>query len=228
MNTYQVYLETGKKRTFACAVDWPGWCRSGRDEQTALHNLVAYGSRYADALQESGISFLIPSHVSDLRVSERLAGNATTEYGAPGIIPDADNRTLAGEDFAQLLRLLEVCWKAFDNAAGKAKNQQLRKGPRGGGRDMDKIIQHVLESDLAYLLRLAWKWKPDPASLPVQKLKETRQVIREALASGVHEGLPQSGTRGGQIWPVRYFIRRAAWHVLDHAWEIEDRYQKPS
>jgi hypothetical protein len=24
-------------------------------------------------------------------------------------------------------------------------------------------------------------------------------------------------------WPPRYVVRRAAWHVLDHAWEIEDR-----
>jgi hypothetical protein len=24
-------------------------------------------------------------------------------------------------------------------------------------------------------------------------------------------------------WPSRYAGRRIAWHVLDHAWEIEDR-----
>ena len=28
-----VYLELGTKRVFACALEWPGWCRGGRDEQ---------------------------------------------------------------------------------------------------------------------------------------------------------------------------------------------------
>lgn len=37
-----VYLEIGKKRTFASALDWPGWCRSAPDEAAALHNLYGY------------------------------------------------------------------------------------------------------------------------------------------------------------------------------------------
>jgi hypothetical protein len=24
-------------------------------------------------------------------------------------------------------------------------------------------------------------------------------------------------------WSPRFYVRRAAWHALDHAWEIEDR-----
>jgi hypothetical protein len=31
-----VVLEIGKKRTFAVALDWPGWTRRGRDEESAL------------------------------------------------------------------------------------------------------------------------------------------------------------------------------------------------
>ena len=36
------------------------------------------------------------------------------------------------------------------------------------------------------------------------------------------------GLRKGEIatssgWPVRYAIRRMAWHVLDHAWEMQDK-----
>src|SRR5690349_9971305 len=42
-----VYLEVGKKRVFACAADWPGWCRSGRDEEQALEALTTSASRYA-------------------------------------------------------------------------------------------------------------------------------------------------------------------------------------
>ena len=42
-----VYLEVGEKRVFASAVDWPGWTRSGKDEDAALEKLAAYASRYA-------------------------------------------------------------------------------------------------------------------------------------------------------------------------------------
>jgi len=38
-----VYLESGSRRTFAGAIDWPGWCRSGRDEASALEALLSYG-----------------------------------------------------------------------------------------------------------------------------------------------------------------------------------------
>ena len=27
----------------------------------------------------------------------------------------------------------------------------------------------------------------------------------------------------GSSWMPAYFLRRAAWHVLDHAWEIQDK-----
>jgi hypothetical protein len=35
----------------------------------------------------------------------------------------------------------------------------------------------------------------------------------------------RTGPRGGVRWTARYYVRRSAWHVLDHAWEIEDRAQ---
>ncbi|MGH2773763.1 MAG: hypothetical protein ACRDIU_11590 [Actinomycetota bacterium] len=38
--TVKVFVENGSKRVFAGAVDWPGWCRSGKDEQEALEALA--------------------------------------------------------------------------------------------------------------------------------------------------------------------------------------------
>jgi hypothetical protein len=39
----------------------------------------------------------------------------------------------------------------------------------------------------------------------------------------VGEGLLERGSRGGEIWPVRYVGRRVTLHVLDHAREIAER-----
>jgi hypothetical protein len=223
MNAIRVFLEMGQKRVFASALDWPGWCRGGRDEASALQALVDYGARYAQALQPMEIGFQAPPVPADINVIERHAGNATTDFGAPGIIPDADRAPLDRAEFERLQEALLACWGAFDHAVQLAVFKELRKGPRGGGRDLDSLLEHVLGGEQAYLGRLAWKFKPEGAPDSLAALSQTRQAVLAALAAGMRGELPEQGPRGGAVWPLRYFIRRSAWHVLDHAWEIEDR-----
>ena len=97
--TVPVYLESGAKRVFACAVDWPGWCRSGGDPDTALTALRAAGPRYAPIAVAAGVRFQVDA---DLEVVERLKGNATTDFGAPGAIRKTDTDRLTA---AQAKRL---------------------------------------------------------------------------------------------------------------------------
>jgi hypothetical protein len=219
----KVYLETGQKRTFAGALDWPGWCRSGRDEASALQALFDYAPRYARVAGPDPLGFRAPSGVSAFTVVERLPGSAATDFGAPGALPSADARPLdaVGLPFSQAL--LAACWQAFDAAACQAAGRELRKGPRGGGRDLEGILRHVLGAEAAYLARLGRKFKAiEDESLDAQ-LRRLRQAVLEALAAAARGELPSRGPRGGALWPPRYFVRRSAWHVLDHAWEIDDR-----
>lgn len=223
MTPINVYLETGKKKVFASAVDWPGWSRAGRDEDQALQVLFDYAPRYAGVLNPGGMDFQPPKDLSHLNITGRHAGNSTTDFGAPTIIPDADSDLFDQEIFEYSQKLLGACWLAFDTAVQAASGRELRKGPRGGGRDVEKIIAHVLDADRGYLSRIAWKHRLASGEDLDEQLKTTRQAIINALEVAADEGLPESGPRGGKIWPARYFVRRAAWHVLDHAWEIEDR-----
>jgi hypothetical protein len=223
INPIKVYLESGKKRIFAGALDWPGWCRSGRDEASALQALIDYGPRYARSIHATGLDFREPSNVSDLFVIEQLQGGAGTDFGAPEAVPSFDRTPVDEDDLERLQRLLKACWKALDEAASAAVGKELRKGPRGGGRELEGIIRHVLDAEAGYLSRLGWKLKSGEADDLDTKLIRTRQAVLEALASAVHDGVPAQGPRGGIRWTPRYFVRRDAWHILDHAWEIEDR-----
>ena len=218
-----VYLEIGKKRTFAGAIDWPGWSRSGRDEASALRALVDSGPRYARALRAAGIAFHTPADASVFAVVERLAGTATTDFGAPDIAPTADTRPVDDAELRRLQALLQAHWRAFDTAVRAATGKELRKGPRGGGRDLEPIVRHVLGADAGYLARLAWKFKQQEAEDWDEALGRTRRAVLDALAAAARGEIPARGPRGGVIWTPRYFVRRVAWHVLDHAWEIEDR-----
>jgi hypothetical protein len=218
-----VYLEIGKKRTLAGALDWPGWCRAGRDEPSALQALAGYGPRYARTLAAAQIDFHPPADTSALSVVERLEGKGTTDYGVPDIVPATDSRPVDAAELRRFESLLKAYWQAFDAAVAAAAGRELRKGPRGGGRELEGIVEHVLGAEAAYLTRLAWKWqKPEGEELSEQ-LRRTRQAVLDGLAAAARGETPSRGPRGGVLWPPRFFVRRAGWHVLDHIWEIEDR-----
>jgi hypothetical protein len=221
MKPIDVVIETGKKRTFASALDWPGWSSSGKDEASALQALVDYGPRYGRILRSTGFDFKPPTDLSQYTVIERSVGDATTDFGAPSIPADAEAEPLDLAEFERVKTLLHACWQAFDRAAQRAENKELRKGPRGGGRELDKILQHVIGSDQGYLRSLGWR--AEKSQHMEGDLQGTREAILNTLQRAVKEGLPERGPRGGKIWPARYFVRRLAWHLLDHAWEIEDR-----
>lgn len=218
-----VYVEIGAKRTFAGALDWPGWCRQGRSEAEALQALCDYGPRYAGVLRAAQIEFQPPADTITFAVVERLTGNATTDFGAPDSTPTSDHDPFTDADLQRSQKLLQAYWQAFDNAVQAASGKTLRTGPRGGGRDLERIVSHVLGADVSYLTRLAWKHKPGNAEDLSEELGHTRQAILRALAAAVRGEIPTQGPRGGAIWPPRFFVRRVAWHVLDHLWEIEDR-----
>jgi len=219
----EVYIEAGKKRTFAGAIDWPGWCRVGKNEASALQSLFDYRQRYADALRGSGVPFTVVARLADLKVIERLTGGSGTDYGAPEAHPASDERKMDDADLKRGEKLLKACWAAFDAVVSSARGRSLRLGPHGGGRTLQKIVDHVVEAEVAYVQRLGW-WTSSGQSLPPTR---GAKLVREAALLGVRASaagkIPGLGSRGGRRWSPRYFVRRAAWHILDHAWEIEDR-----
>jgi hypothetical protein len=223
-NNIDVYFEIGQKKAFAGAIDWPGWCRIGRDEESALQALFDYGPRYAGVLRTARLGFQAPQEITVFRVVERLEGDATTDFGAPGAPPSSDAQPVSDDELERFQRLLQACWRAFDAACQQAAGKELRKGPRGGGRDLDKIIGHVLGSDQGYLSQLGWKLeRQDREAEGVAALDKVRKAFLTALPQAALGEIPAVGPRGGARWTSRYFVRRSAWHVLDHTWEIEDR-----
>lgn len=223
-NPLAVYVEVGKRYTLAGAIEWPGWCRGARYEEAALHALIEYGPRYERVMRAAGISFQAPADTSVIQVVERLKGTGTTDFGAPDVAPSSDAAPVEDSDLQRLQALLKACWAALGEAAQAADGKELRKGPRGGGRDLAGVIGHVVGAEASYLRRLggkppAEKYEDDPA----QVMEQQRQLILETLGPAARGEVPPPGPRGGSRWSPRYFVRRAAWHILDHAWEIEDR-----
>ena len=210
-----VVLEVGQRRVFADVVGWPGWCRAAKDEDGALEALAAYVARYRVVTDEAGVRF--PARVAAaFDVVERVAGNATTDFGAPGVVADVDRRPTTRAQAQRAARLVEASWAVFDRVAAGAP-PTLRKGPRGGGRDRDAIVDHVLGADAGYARQIGVR-QPVPGRGDDAAMAQLRAAIIDVLRRP-SDGQPHR-EKG---WPPRYAARRIAWHVLDHAWEIEDR-----
>jgi hypothetical protein len=205
----KVYLEVGSKRTFASAAGWPGWCRSGKTEQAALEALAAYAPRYGPVAKLAGIPF--PAKIVDFEIVERLRGNATTDFGAPGIPAQDESRPMTAREAKRMIDLLEACWTHLDRTVANAP-AALRKGPRGGGRDRDAMFDHVLGAEMGYARHIGARLK-QPDGLDKAAVRAFRKSILEAFAN----------PNRAEKWPVQYIARRTAWHALDHAWEMEDR-----
>jgi hypothetical protein len=222
-----VYLEVGARRVFACALDWPGWCRSGRDEERALEALAAAAPRYMVAAKEAGIRF--PARAGEaFDVVERIPGTATTDFGAPGEAAAADAESLSRKQAGRQTALVTASWTILDRVAAAAP-AELRKGPRGGGRDRDAIVEHVAGAEFSYARKLGIRHRqPGPgdaggSDAAAEAVSALRQAIVETL------GQPSAGEAPvPKGWKPRYAARRIAWHALDHAWEIEDRSSPPS
>jgi hypothetical protein len=224
---HEIYVEAATKRVFAGAIGWLGWCRSGRDSDAALEALLEYAPRYEKVVHGLRPAFRPPSASADLRVVERLTGDATTDFGAPSIAPAADAHPMGKKEFDRSRSLLQACWAAFDRGVTAAHGKELTKGPRGGGRDLNGIVSHVVSAEASYVGKLGARRPRIDEDHAAGSRDDVRAVALETLARALTDGLPEAGPRGGRMWTPRYFVRRAAWHVTDHLWEIQDRTAAP-
>jgi len=209
----EVAIEAGNKKVFASALDWPGWSRAAKTPDDAIEALRRYAPRYAPIAKLADADF---PETFDLDVVDRLEGGSGTDFGVPSRIHAHDTRPTSATEADRLARLLEAAWTTFDRVAAGAP-EELRKGPRGGGRDRDRMVGHVIEADWYYARELGIKAKP-----PVPGDRAAIEASRESVLAVLR--MPSDGKPlAGRKWTARYAARRIAWHSLDHAWEMEDR-----
>ena len=211
-------VERGKKkRSVAVAFDWPGWDRSGKTEEAALEVLEAYRPRYAKIAALAGLGDEFAA-AGEFDVVERLPGIGMTDfYGLSGVPAGPEHDQMTHAECERKIALLEATWATLDETAARV-SPELRKGPRGGGRERDQIIRHVVGWEI-YRPRAEGRRhvRPRDPPGPARHCAPYRAAFVDAIRD--HNG------RGvmARSWTVQFLIRRCAWHMLDHAWEMEDR-----
>jgi hypothetical protein len=213
----RVMLEHGKKRrVVACAFDWPGWDRSARLGHDVLAVLDAYRPRYARVAQLAGCGAEFEA-AGAVEVVEHVEGIGMTDYyGVSGRPAAPEHDPMTEAECERKIALLQASWQTFDDFAARV-SAELRKGPRGGGWEKDRIIRHVNGAEIDEFapkvgVKVPLETRNDAAAL---------RAYREEFAAGIRD----HHARGepARSWPLQFLIRRCAWHMLDHAWELEDR-----
>jgi hypothetical protein len=213
----RVILELGKKRrVVAGATDWPGLDRWGASEDSAIGKLLSYVPRYAGVAERAGLGSAF-DRARDIDVVERVPGSSSTDFWGIAYVPSQiEAEVLSGEELERRLELLRACWGYFDDLAARI-SPDLLPGSRGGGRTRDQIIRHVYLNEPEQWSRKVEVRTPLENVLSADGMAAHRRQYLNAIRAYNAEGKP------ARTWPIQFLIRRTAQHVMDHAWEMEDR-----
>jgi hypothetical protein len=213
-------LERGNKgrKAVAFAVDWPGWSRGSKTTDRALETLGAYRDRYRPVAVLAGLDGEFDRDGA-LEVVEDKVGTGSTDFWGISFSPSSfEQDPMDAAELERKLSLLQACWAYFDDVGARV-SPELRKGPRGGGRDRDRIIRHVIRNESEDFARKVGLKVPEYGAMAPGALGPYRQDYLEAMRA-FQRGEVKSAMRS---WTLAFLIRHSAFHVMDHAWEMEDK-----
>ncbi len=213
----RVILEIGKKRrVVAGAIDWPGLDRWGTSEDDAIGRLSSYLPRYAGVAERAGLGSEF-ARARAAEVVERVPGSSSTDYWGIAHVPsEIEREVLSSADLERRLDLLRACWATFDDVAAHVPHE-LRPGSRSAGRSRDQIIRHVYGTEPGQISRKVGVRTELAVVVAPHGLAAHRQAYLAAIRGYNADGKP------ARTWPIQFLVRRTAHHVMDHAWEMEDR-----
>jgi hypothetical protein len=217
-NQLRVVLETGPKgkKVAAIAPDWPGLERGAKTGEAAIERLQLYLPRYATVAKLAGKEKQFAA-IKGVDVVEQYSGTGSTDFwGISFAFSRIDGQDMSNAELEHELSLMRACWTFFDGVRARV-SAEMQKGPRGGGRDRDRIVLHVLGVEQEWAQKVGVHTPQGALATDAKGLKKYRDAYCAALRVFHSEG------KMARTWPLRFLIRHTAYHTLDHAWEMEDK-----
>jgi hypothetical protein len=209
---------TKDKRSVAFSLDWPGWSRGAKSARLALETLESYRERYRPVAGLAGMAREFDAG-GPLEIVEERVGTGSTDFWGISFSPSSTEQEPMGEaELERAITLLRACWAFLDGVAARV-SAELRKGPRGGGRDRDRIIRHTMRTESEDFAKQVGLRIPEGAALTPDGLRQHR----EAYVAAMHAYNAGKVERRMRSWTLPFLIRHSAFHTLDHAWEMQDK-----
>ena len=206
------------KRSVAFALDWPGWSRGAKSAEVALETLEAYRDRYRPVVVLAGMDAEFDA-AGPLEVVEDKVGTGSTDFWGISFAPaSTEHGPMDEAELERKLTLLQASWTFFDGVAARVSSE-MRKGPRGGGRDRNRIMRHTIRTESEDFAKQVGLRIPEEAALTPDGLRRHRETYLAAMRA-YNAGKVEKRMRS---WTLPFLIRHSAFHTLDHAWEMEDK-----
>ena len=207
-----------EKRSVAFGIDWPGWSRGAKSAELAVDTLESYRERYRPIAGFAGMARDFDA-AGPLEVIEEGVGTGSTDFWGISFSPcSTEQGPMAEAEFERGITLLRACWAFFDGVAVRV-SPEMRKGPRGGGRDRDRIISHTIRVESEDFATRVGLRIPEGAAVP----QDARRKYREDYVAAMRAYNAGEFERPMRSWTLPFLIRHSAFHTLDHAWEMEDK-----
>ena len=209
---------TKDKRSVAFSLDWPGWSRGAKTAELALETLESYRERYRPIARLAGMASEFDA-AGPLKVVEDRVGTGSTDFWGISFSPSSTEQgPLTEDELDRRITILRACWTFFDEVAARV-SPEMRKGPRGGGRDRNRIVRHTIRTESEDFAKQVGIRIPEEAALTPDGLKQHRTAYIAAMRD-YNAGKIEKRMRS---WTLPFLIRHSAFHTLDHAWEMEDK-----
>jgi hypothetical protein len=205
------------KRAVAFAVDWPGWSRGAKTPELALELLESYRERYLPVAVAAGLADELDT-AGPLDVVEDRVGTGSTDFWGISFSPSGlEQEPMDDSELDRKIELLRACWGHFDAVAARVSAEML-KGPRGGGRDRDRIIRHTIRTESEEFAKRLGLRIPEEGALTPKGLRDYRKTYVATMRTyNAGEG------KRMRSWNLPFLIRHSGFHMMDHAWEMEDK-----
>ena len=138
------------------ALDWPGWCRSGKTAGAALETLAAAERCRSHRPRRGGVRCRSGRSPQGGRGAQRFGGHGLRRTRA-----HRDGRQQAADD-GQGAGAVGVAPSVVGRVCGR-RGRRAGRAPQGtarGGRDRDKIVEHVVQAEAGYARKLGIRRKP--------------------------------------------------------------------
>jgi hypothetical protein len=209
---------TKDKRSVAFSLDWPGWSRGAKSADLALETLESYRERYRPVADLAGMRREFDA-AGPLEIVEDRVGTGSTDFWGISFSPSStEHGPMSEAELERGITILRACWAFFDGVAARV-SPEMRKGPRGGGRDRNRIIRHTIRTESEDFAKQVGLRIPEEAALTPAGLRQHRETYVAAMHA-YNAGKVEKRMRS---WTLPFLIRHSAFHTLDHAWEMEDK-----
>ena len=232
MAVYKLYLESGprRKKTMVHVLELLGCIAAGPTTEDALEStpdairaFLQFLDRHDLPLDAGhGVGAVVDAPV-ETQIAEHITDGVWLGNGDPSIVFQPDLAPLTPEDGDIFIQRLECMRAEMVDLVGGLTQGQLEAKPAPKGRPIQAILEHILESEYAYMYAFG-RLEGLPALGSIVKkregeLLEWMGVVRAREIERLRSLNSQERSEPFVHWKYTRTARKVVRRMLEHQWE---------